>query len=215
MHIVGTILPNPDESSVAESTSYMNKLVKRAEFSTKGEIVYKLDMRQIRSRITLPKITYSITAGVEEQGVFDGDAVPMPLAVLFFLGKLELKLFGVIEHECLCNEMCSLSVRQLAVRVKASVGSVRTSLYQLRKYGLVLESRNVKIKGGRFRKIDWKAVQRLDELTKGHDPGIFVRLRRATRKHDIMNLTEEDVMEAYDNKCLPINHDIEEEEEYD
>jgi len=47
------------------------------------------------------------------------------------------------------------------------------------------------------------------------DPGIYARIRTATRKINILNLTKDDVKSAYDTHVLEPGHDSAEEEEYE
>ena len=68
---------------------------------------------------------------------------------------------------------------------------------------------------GRIRKLNYTAIQHLNDLVEGEDSGIYTRIRTATRKTSIMSLTKDDIKNAYDNHVLEPGHDLAEEEEYD
>lgn len=178
-------------------------------------IVIKLDPKQLRGGIVLPKVKYQVLATVETEEVFNGMVIPMPKVLIYFLNKNELMVVSTIMEEANENGDCALSVKELAIKMKLSVPTVSDSLYSLRHIGLLLETPNGKRGGGRIRQLNYKAIQHLNDLVENEDPGIYARIRTATRKINILNLTKDDVKSAYDTHVLEPGHDPAEEEEYD
>ena len=65
------------------------------------------------------------------------------------------------------------------------------------------------------RSINYDAIQHLNDLVSIEDRGIYTRLRSKCKYRNIENITEKDLDESYDKYVLPVDHDPEEEEEYD
>lgn len=163
----------------------------------------------------MPKVKYQVQASVEAEEVFHGMVIPIPKVLIYFLNKNELMVISTIIEDTNEKGECALSVKELAVKMKISVPTLSNCLYALRKIGLLLETPNGKRGGGRIRKLNFPALQHLNDLVEDEDPGIFTRIRKATRKTNILNLTKADIKNAYDNHVLEPDHDPIEEEEYD
>lgn len=174
----------------------------------------KLDPKLLRGGIVLPKVKYEILATVETEEVFDGMVIPMPKVLIYFLSKNELMVVSTIMEEANENGECALSVQELAIKMRLSVPTLSNCLYSLRKIGLLLETPNGKRGGGRIRQLNYPAIQHLNDLVEEEDSGIYARIRKATRKINILNLTKDDVKSAYDTHVLEPGHDPAEEEEY-
>lgn len=192
----------------------MKKIPNRAKLPPPEPVVIKLDPKLLRGGIVLPKVKYEILATVETEEVFDGMVIPMPKVLIYFLSKNELMVVSTIMEEANENGECALSVQELAIKMRLSVPTLSNCLYSLRKIGLLLETPNGKRGGGRIRQLNYPAIQHLNDLVEEEDPGIYARIRKATRKINILNLTKEDVKSAYDTHVLEPGHDPAEEEEY-
>ncbi|MBD5323882.1 MAG: hypothetical protein HDS02_03490 [Bacteroides sp.] len=192
----------------------MKKIPNRAKLPPPEPVVIKLDPKLLRGGIVLPKVKYEILATVETEEVFDGMVIPMPKVLIYFLSKNELMVVSTIMEEANENGECALSVQELAVKMRLSVPTLSNCLYSLRKIGLLLETPNGKRGGGRIRQLNYPAIQHLNDLVEEEDPGIYARIRKATRKINILNLTKDDVKSAYDTHVLEPGHDPAEEEEY-
>lgn len=86
------------------------------------------------------------------------------------------------------------------------------ALYHLRRMKIMYEARygwHVQ------RAIDYDTVQHLNDLLENEDRGIYKRLRAKCRLKNVKHLSKTDLEKAYDKYVLPVDHDIEEEEEYD
>ncbi len=192
----------------------MKKIPNRTKLPPPEPVVIKLDPKLLRGGIVLPKVKYEILATVETEEVFDGMVIPMPKVLIYFLSKNELMVVSTIMEEANENGECALSVQELAVKMRLSVPTLSNCLYSLRKIGLLLETPNGKRGGGRIRQLNYPAIQHLNDLVEEEDPGIYARIRKATRKINILNLTKDDVKSAYDTHVLEPGHDPAEEEEY-
>lgn len=192
----------------------MKKIPNRAKLPPPEPVVIKLDPKLLRGGIVLPKVKYEILATVETEEVFDGMVIPMPKVLIYFLSKNELMVVSTIMEEANENGECALSVQELAIKMRLSVPTLSNCLYSLRKIGLLLETPNGKRGGGRIRQLNYPAIQHLNDLVEEEDPGIYARIRKATRKINILNLTKDDVKNAYDTHVLEPGHDPAEEEEY-
>jgi len=164
--------------------------------------------------ITLPTVEYKVVAEVKQQEVFNGMVLPIPRVLIYFLRHYELMLVATILEESIANGECSLTVKELSIRLKISTPSISASLYELRRRGLLLERNNGRRGNGRTRILNYKTIQHLNDLVEGEDPGIYCRIRNASKKIEINNLTKQDVNMAFDNNILPTGHDPAEEEEY-
>lgn len=192
----------------------MKKIPNRAKLPPPEPVVIKLDPKLLRGGIVLPKVKYEILATVETEEVFDGMVIPMPKVLIYFLSKNELMVVSTIMEEANENGECALSVQELAIKMRLSIPTLSNCLYSLRKIGLLLETPNGKRGGGRIRQLNYQAIQHLNDLVEEEDPGIYARIRKATRKINILNLTKDDVKSAYDTHVLEPGHDPAEEEEY-
>lgn len=193
----------------------MKKVIKKAISSRPEPILIQIDPSLSKNSILVPKVKYEVMATVEPQQVFSGMVIPIPKALLYYLNHNELMVVATILEDTTNNGECNLTVRDLAIKLKISIPTISNVLYTLRKQGLLIESPNGKRGAGRIRKLNFKAIQHLNDLLKDENPGVFTRLRKSTRKIDIANLTKEDIEKSYDNKVLAPDHDPAEEEEYD
>lgn len=193
----------------------MRKIPKKAKVTEPKRIVVKIDPSELRSGIMLPKINYEVVATVETDEAFNGMVLPLPRVLVYFLNRKELMIFATIMEETNENGECGLTVKEIAKRIKTSIPTVSNSLYTIRRMGLLLEKGNGNRGAGRIRMLNWQTIQHLNDLTENEDPGIYSRIRKATRKTDILNLTKEDIKAAYDNQVCDPDDDLAEMEEYD
>ncbi|MDE6023725.1 MAG: hypothetical protein K2G13_09525 [Muribaculaceae bacterium] len=192
----------------------MRHIPQRAKLPPPEPITIMVNPKDLKGGIVLPKIKYQVIATVETEEVFKGMVLPIPKVLIYFLNHNELMIVSTILEECTETGECSLSVQQLATKIKISIPTLTNCLYALRKVGLLLESPNGKRGAGRIRKLNYKAIQHLNDLVEGEDSGIYARIRKAVRKINIMNLTKNDIKQAYDHQVLEPDHDPAEEEEY-
>lgn len=193
----------------------MRRKPKKSQIPKQETIVVKIDPMQLKTGIVLPKVKYEVLATVEEEQVFHGMVLPIPRVLLYYLNRHELMVVATIIEKTNETGICASTLKDMSTKLKVSVPSLSNCLFSLRKVGLLLEEPNGKRGGGRLRKLNYEAIQHLNDLVEGEDPGIYTRIRKATRKIDITHLTKEDINKAYDNKVLQPDHDPAEEEEYD
>lgn len=193
----------------------MKRIPQKAILTKPEPIVIKIDQKQLKAGIVLPKVKYQVLATIENEQVFNGMVLPVPRVLIYYLTHNELLIVSTILEETNEYGECASSVKELSTKIKVSVPTVSACLYSLRKVGLLQEVPNGKRGGGRIRKLNYTAIQYLNDLVEGENPGIYARIRKATRKTNIMNLTKEDIKNAYDNQILEPGHDPAEEEEYD
>ena len=191
----------------------MKRIPQRAKLPQPEPIVITLDPKQLRGGITLPKVKYQVLATVETEEVFNGMVLPIPKVLIYFLSRNELMVLATILEETNETGDCSLSVKELAIKIKISIPTLSACLYSLRKIGLLLETPDGKRGGGRIRTLNYPAIQHLNDLVENEDPGIYARIRKATRKINILNLTKDDIKGAYDYQVLERDHDPDEDEE--
>lgn len=192
----------------------MKHIPQRAKLPPPEPITITLDPRELRGGIVLPTIKYQVIASIETQEVFKGMVLPIPKVLIYFLNHNEMMIVSMILEESSSTGECALSVQELAAKIKISIPTISNCLYSLRKVGLLLESPNGKRGAGRIRKLNYQAIQHLNDLVEGEDPGIYARIRKAVRKINIMNITKDDIKGAYDHLVLEPGHDPAEEEEY-
>mgnify|MGYP003429678609 FL=1 len=162
--------------------------------------------------IAIPQLEYKVVAQPILKTQFTGHVTVIPTVLIFYLNNQEFKVVATIIQETMENGVCILSAKQMSVRNSISMPTIYTVVHNLRKMGIIYEVREGKnIK----RAIDFKAVQHLNDLVSEQDRGIYKRLRSKVRQKNINNLTEDDLQKAYDKYVLPVEHDPEEEEEYD
>lgn len=193
----------------------MRKIQQKARLEEPKPIIVQIDPSEPNAEIINPKVEYRIVSSVVQDQVFQGMIIPIPKVLLYYLMHKELLLLSIIMEESAINGTCRLTVKELAIRLKVTIPTVSNTLYNLRKAGILLEAPNGKKGTGRNRKINFSTIQHLNDLVQGQDPGIYSRIRKATKKKDISHLTLQDLSMAYDNKVLAPGHDPAEEEEYD
>lgn len=175
----------------------------------------KIKATQARQSLVLPKIQYQITASSELHSVFHGKVTPIPTVLIYFLNHTELMVITTIMEQTNDDGECVMTVKEIARHLRMTTPTISTSLYNLRRAGLLLESPNSLKGNGRNRMLNYRAVQHLNDLVEGEDSGIYSRIRRATHKQDILHISKTDLDNAYDQYILSPDHDPEEEEEYD
>lgn len=193
----------------------MKRIPQKAILAKLEPIIIKIDPKQLKTGIVLPKVKYQVLASVENELVFNGMVLPIPKVLIYYLTHNELMIVSTILEETNEYGECASSVKELATKIKISTPTVSSCLYSLRKVGLLQEAPNGQRGAGRIRKLNYTAIQHLNDLVEGEDSGIYTRIRKATRKTNIMNLTKDDIKNAYDNHVLEPGHDLAEEEEYD
>lgn len=193
----------------------MKSAPKKSQLPKPAPIVIKIDPNELKNGIILPEIKYEVVATVEHHQVFHGMVLPIPKVLVYYLNNAELKVVSMIIEETNDQGFCALSVIELAAKLKMSTIKLSSCLQSLRKIGLLLEMPNGRRGNGKMRKLNYEAIQHLNDLVEGEDPGVYSRIRKASRKFDISHMTKEDILNAYDNKVLAPDHDPIEEEEYD
>lgn len=193
----------------------MRAKIKKSQLGKPKPIVIKLDPRQLKGGLSLPKISYQIIASVEEEEVYNGMVIPLPRVLIYYLTRNELLLVTIIFEQTRDFGDCRLTVKELSARLGLSIPTISNTLYALRKISLLQEMPDGRRGSGRIRKLNYKTIQHLNDLCEDEDWGIYARIRSATRKTDILHMTKEDVRNAYNNKVLEPGHDPAEEEEYD
>lgn len=178
-------------------------------------ITIKINPRELRSSIVIPEVRYEIVPVLDNVEVFRGMVIPIPKILIFFLNQNELMVMALIIEETNLHGECKLSTQQIADRIKRTKDRVYKSLYTLRKLGLLIEWPNGKKGNSRNRVVNFDTLQHLNDLVEGEDMGVYARIRKKTRKVNIMRLTKEDIKSAYDHRVLDPDHDPVEEEEYD
>jgi len=191
------------------------KPIKRSQLPKPKPITIKFDPRKKIQDIVMPEFKYVVMAEVEMKPQFTGEITPMPTVMLFFLSQLELKVFSIILEDYYRKGTCDMTIKQMSVKILRNFPCISRVLGSLRQRGLLLEAPCGLPGARKSRIINFKAIQHLNDLVQDEDPGVYSRIRRATRKTNILNLTKEDIRNGYDNKVLPPDHDPEEEEEYD
>lgn len=189
---------------------------KKAIIPREKPTVVKIDLLKTkRQTLVAPKIQYHVMAVAEPEVVYNGEIIPIPKILLYYMRPAELMVYAVIAEETDNNGCCLLNCKEIATRLKASMETVYRALYTMRKAGFLKETSSGLNDRRKERIINYKAIQRLNDLVEGEDVGVYIRIRQATKKKDIFNMTKEDIQNSYDNKVLPPGHDPEEEEEYD
>lgn len=162
--------------------------------------------------LKVPKIEYKVVAQPVLKTAFTGHVTAIPTVLIFYLNSIEFKVVATIIQETMETGMCILTAEQMATRLKSTKHTIYDTIYHLRKMGVIYQYKQgykvVKV-------IDFKAVQKLNDLLLYEDRGMYRRLRTKMRYRDINHITQDDLKKAYDLHVLPIDHDIEEEEEYD
>lgn len=162
--------------------------------------------------LAIPKLEYKVIAQPILKTAFTGHVIAVPTILIFYLNSLEFKVVATIMQETMEVGVCVLTAKQFSVRTKACLPNIYNALHALRKMGIVYEYRQ-----GRYvaRAIDFNAVQHLNDLLSIEDRGVYRRLRDKLKLKNINNITKHDLERIYDKYVLPVDHDIEEEEEYD
>lgn len=194
----------------------MKKIPKKSIIVKPDPVIIKIDPLSSDMDIVMPRIQYTVIATPDVESKFTGRVTPIPTVLLFLLSHMELKLIYVVLEDSYRYGKCDCTVKDFAIRLNTSMGCVASVLHRLRKKGLLLETANSGTRArGKMRTLNFKTIQHLDDLVDDEDPRIYSRIREATKKTSIENLTKEDIRNAYDKYVLPPGHDPEEEEEYD
>lgn len=162
--------------------------------------------------IKIPNFNYKVVAETEEKTAFTGHVTLIPTVLIFYLHANELKVAATIMQEIMENGRCLLATKQFCVRLQLSKPTLYSSMKALRRLHVIIEKRH----GWKVdRSINYEAIQHLNDLVSIEDRGIYTRLRSKCKYRNIENITEKDLDGSYDKYVLPVDHDPEEEEEYD
>lgn len=190
------------------------RLPKKSQRSKPDPVVIKIDPTLYNVGLLLPEIKYEIQAVVDHKEVFNGAIIPFPKVLFFFLTHNEMLIVATILEETRKNGTCSLTVTEMGHKLRISAPTLCNGLYKLRKLGLLLETPNGKKGSGRTRSLNYETLQHLNDLVEDEDYSVIARLRSNLKKKSITSFTKDDIKDAYDNHALPVDHDPEEEEEY-
>lgn len=160
----------------------------------------------------IPKLEYKVVAQPIIKTAFTGHVTAIPTVLIFYLNQLEFKIVATVIQETMENGVCLLTAAQFATRLKSTPPAIYNNLHALRKMGIIYEDRQGWIVA---RAIDFNAVQHLNDILSEEDRGVYRRLRSKLKLKNINNITKGDLFRIYDKHVLPVDHDIEEEEEYD
>lgn len=174
-----------------------------------------IDPLEVQNSIVIPTIEYEITPKIVGKTMFNGLVIPMPKVLLYYLANSELLVAATILEETAKMGVCKLTVQEIAIRLHSTPASISGVLGKLRRFQLLVEKNNGRRGNGSNRMLNFDTIQHLNDLADGEDPGVYVRIRRASRKVSIANMTKEDIARTYDTKILAPDHDPAEEEEYD
>lgn len=183
---------------------------------TDKQITVRIDPATLKSGLILPKIMYQIVATVEQEEVYNGMTIPIPHVLFYFLHHKELQVVGVIIEQTILTGSCKLTIKDFAYRLSVNPVTVCNALYNLRKMNLLIEIADGKRGAGKVRKINFEAIQHLNNLVEGEDFNLLSRVRRKLgNKKNVTKINLADLEKVYNHKILPPEHDPEEEEEYD
>ncbi len=163
-------------------------------------------------KLEIPQIEYKVVAQPILRTAFTGHVTTIPTVLIFYLNSYELKVVATIIQETMENGVCVLTLQQMCSRLRITYHNLSNALYCLKKMGIVYQERQ----GWQIaRAIDFNAVQNLNDIVSEEDRGVYRRLRNKLKLKNINNITKDDLKRVYDIYVLPVDHDIEEEEEYD
>lgn len=162
--------------------------------------------------LAIPKLEYKVVAQPILKTEFTGHVTAIPTVLIFYLNATEFKIIATIIQETVECGVCLLSAKQFAIRLSVTINRIYDELYRLRRMGLLYEDRQGRTVA---RAVDFKTVQHLNDLLEAEDRGIYGRLRKRMKLRNIRGVTKDDLNLVYDKYVLPVDHDPEEEEEYD
>lgn len=163
----------------------------------------------------MPKIRYETIATIDMETKFTGEITPVPTVLIYIMTPLELKVITTIMQETYLNGRCLMTMKEMSIRFNCTYAAVQTVLSNLRRRSILLEEPSGNGGAGKNRMLNFKAIQHINDLVQGEDPGVYARIKSIIIRRDILTLTKEDIRKGYDNKVLPPGHDPVEEEEYD
>ena len=163
--------------------------------------------------IQIPKINYKVIADVSMQTAFNGMITPIPTVLIHHLRPLEMLFVAVIIEDTIEHGECFLKQEEFAFRMGVTLPTISNTKSNLKKMGVItVERRSDK----RYvYKINWEAVNNLDELMQNEPRAIMARVRHTSKKRKISNMDRSDIESAYTERILPPGHDPREEETYD
>lgn len=164
------------------------------------------------TNLDIPHLEYKVVAQPVLKTTFTGHVTVVPTVLIFYLHSQEFKIVAAIIQETMETGTCILTAKQFSIRLEMSMPTIYNALFNLRKMHILFEKRE-----GIFthRAINFEAVQYLNDITSMEDRGIYTRLRAKCKLKNITKISQKDFDGCYDQYVLPVDHDIEEEEEYD
>jgi hypothetical protein len=163
--------------------------------------------------IQIPRIDYKVIADVTMQTAFNGMITPIPTVLIHHLRPLELLFVAVVIEDTIEHGECFLKHQDFADRMGVALPTVSATKSRLKKMEVITIEKRADSRY--ICKINWDAVNNLDQLMQKEPRAIMARVRNTSRKRKISNMTRSDIESAYTERVLPPDHDPREEETYD
>lgn len=154
-----------------------------------------------------PRVRYTPYIEMKDKKVYMGATVPIPYVLFFYLTSLELKVISIIMYQTRTTGSCIMRVKTIADILGFTATSVQTVINRMVKMNIIS---NEAIGRRRNKVINFSAVQKLNEITKGMKPGAISGLRHVMKDRNINNIPE--VTGMYWKDKYSYKDEIEEEE---
>lgn len=144
-------------------------------------------MDENEDEIVIPKqrVRYIPQVSYVERKVFDGKVVPIPFVLLMYLHETEMKIVSVILDQIRTTGHCIIRVETMAKMLGMTKVSISNAYASLKRMNIVTMKQHGRIQD---KSINFRAVQKLHEVTDGLKPGAIAGLRRVMKDRDITDI---------------------------
>lgn len=161
--------------------------------------------------IAVPEISYKIVSEVDQQTQFKGPCVPIPVVLLEYLTKSELKLFSIILKTYRDTGRCTLRLVDFGKKMGVTPINISNMMGGLQRMGII--SNTIGYGRKRNKEIHFDAIQKLHDYLEDMKPGAPIALRAKMKQKDISNIPPS--IDLYMQANYAYSDDEVENEEYD
>ena len=175
-----------------------------------SKVIQKKPISDEDGTVVMPKIQYKAVKYVDSEKKFEGEITPIPSVLIEYLDKVELKVFAHIMRQLRENGACIVRLQTMGTQMQLSNVTIANATSRLRQMGFIYyENAGHK----RNKKIDFDAIQSLNDLLKDMKPGAIIALRKRAKNKNVQHIPP--TILEYIQTNFAYNEDDVENEEYE
>lgn len=128
------------------------------------------------------KRQYYVDVAIYQEQKFIGDLTSIPSVLIDYLNSSELKVFARIFRQIKTSDMCIIKRSSMALELGVSPVTITSTMNSLESMGFITQCYEGRRK---YKKINFDAIQYLNDLLKDRLPGAAHAFRKAMEDRDV------------------------------